>query len=290
MILLTGSTGFIGQHFLSKSSYSGITRTVSLQNTNINDINFLRVDTVVHMAGIAHRMSDPVSPIYNEVNFKQTSALAKAAKDAGVKHFVFLSTIKVYGVEDTTHGAIDENSFCNPNDDYGKSKWEAEKALDVLKSKDFMVTIIRPPLVYGAGVKGNLERMMNLASSAYPLPFLKIHNPRTMVYVGNLIALIDIVIAKPVSTTLVASDQDPISTTRLIFEIRKELHGKSNLFSLPYLFRFLLKIARPSLYSRLFLPFEIKTKIAEDSLGFQAPFRVEYGIREMVSEFVKRKI
>ena len=166
-ILVTGATGFVGQHFLRINSNNYLLKKVSLQDNPIINIDFSGVETVLHLAGIAHRMERTEDALYFNVNYALTKELAIAAKVNGVKHFIFISTIKVYG-DEKDHLTLEAE--CRPNDAYGKSKLKAEEAILELITDSFNVTIVRPPLIYGYGVKGNVEKLMRLVDKRRIIP------------------------------------------------------------------------------------------------------------------------
>jgi len=180
---------------------------------------------------------------YEKVNVTQTINLAKKAKESGVNHFIFMSTVKVYDEE--TDIAYTENSDCNPQDDYGKSKLKAEQALLGLSDEGlgFRVSIIRTPIVYGYGVKANIKNLVNLINKVPVLPFGKITNNRSMVFVGNLCHLIDEIIIRPVGSALgvqdkagifLACDDEPLSTAKLCelisVHLDKNISDKNTIF------------------------------------------------------------
>ena len=160
-ILLTGSSGFIGSYFLDNYQDIYDISTFSLQNAQIEHIDFSDIDTVVHLAALVHQMSgvDDIRDYYS-INIDYTITLAKKAKENGVKHFLFMSSVKVYGEENDT--AYTEDSPTNPQDDYGKSKLEAENELLKLQDSNFDISIIRTPIIYGANVKANLLNLARL--------------------------------------------------------------------------------------------------------------------------------
>lgn len=281
-ILVTGASGFIGRNYKSNATYKSNIVSVSLQNTKLEEIDLTNINSIVHLAGIAHRMNQPSGQIYYDINSTLTTNLALKAKKSGVKQFVFISTIKVYGDKEGFDINFEEDSLCLPNDDYGKSKREAEQSLLKLSDSKFKVAIVRPSLVYGAGVKGNLEKLMKLVSKKYKLPFGNINNKRSMVYVGNLIALIDTIIKQKAEGVFIAGDKQPISTSYLIQNIQKNFGQKKHLFSLPGLFRNLIKTLKPELYKRLFCSLVVDNSITNQKLNFIPPFDSEIGIREMV--------
>jgi len=205
--------------------------------------------------------------------------LAKKAQERGVNHFIFMSTVKVYGEE--TNIAYSEQSDCKPIDDYGKSKLKAELELQKLEDDDFKVSIIRTPIVYGYGVKANMRNLINLVNKVSILPFGKIENRRNFVYIGNVIDLINTIIEKKKSGIFLASDDMSISTTRLINLISKELDKKLYLIKIPF-FEMLLKILKPNLHKRLYRNLEIDNTITKESLNFKNKYTVEDGIKYMI--------
>ena len=120
-LLVTGATGFVGQYAIKYLNEKFIVSTVSLRNTNVDQIDFSGITQILHLAGKAHQMEPISDDIYFEVNHRLTIELAKAPKAAGILHFVFVSSVKVYG--DQVKKELDENSACNPTDPYGKVNW-----------------------------------------------------------------------------------------------------------------------------------------------------------------------
>ena len=190
-----------------------------------------------------------------------------------------MSTVKVYGEE--TNSKYTENTVCNPEDEYGKSKLKAELELQKLEDEDFKVSIIRTPIVYGYGVKANIKSLINLVNKVPLLPFGKIENKRSMVYIGNLCYLINEVITQEKAGIFLASDDEPLSITRLIELISKNLDKKIYLVKIPF-FKTLLKILKPSFHKRLYGSLEIDNSITKEKLNLKNPYSVEDGIRLMI--------
>ncbi|MCW8895358.1 NAD-dependent epimerase/dehydratase family protein [Sulfurimonas sp.] len=278
-ILLTGSNGFVGSYFISKYSEKYNIKTFSFLNNNFVDLDFNNIDTVVHLSALVHQMGGADQEEYEKVNVTQTINLAKKAKENGVMHFIFMSTVKVYGEE--TNIAYKENSRCKPEDEYGKSKLKAEKELQKLEDDDFTVSIIRTPIVYGYGVKANIKNLMSLVKKVSILPFANIKNKRSMVYVGNLCHLIDIIIQKQINGIYLASDDKPLSTTELIEFIAKELNKKVYLVKIP-LFKEILKLVKPSFYKRLYESLEVDNRVTKERLSHKNLYSVDDGIRFMI--------
>lgn len=277
-ILLTGSTGFIGSYFIKKSSNYSII-PFSFQNGVIVNIDFGRIDIVVHLAALVHQMEGASEEAYFHVNTRMTLELAKKAKEAGVKQFIFMSTVKVYGEENKT--PYTENSPCNPQDDYGKSKLAAEEALKAIEDQNFIISIIRTPVVYGPGVKGNIKRLIKLIEKALILPFGAINNQRSMVYVGNLCAMINAIIEQRKSGIFLTSDDENTSTTELIQTIATAMNRKIVLLNIPG-FKPLLQVLKPVYYQRLYGNLMIDNTLTKRILSFQNPYSFKEGIKQTI--------
>ncbi len=283
--LITGSTGFLGPHVISFLETNHTIKTVSLRSTPIEQVELEGINSVIHLAGLAHQMQEINPQLYFDVNTIQTLALAERAKKAGIKQFVFISTVKVYG--DNVGERFDETSECIPTDPYGQSKRDAEIGLLKLENNNFKIAIIRPPLIYGEGVKGNLDRIIKLCFKLPFLPFGGIKNTRSMVYAGNIAALIAKLIEQEHNGIFIAGDKQANSTTKLVNTILEKLNLKNNNFKLPGLFRFLLRKLKPAIYSRLFGNFIIDNSNTNKTLNFSPPFSFEEGIENMVSTHLK---
>jgi nucleoside-diphosphate-sugar epimerase len=281
-ILITGTTGFVGINYLNSSCFRDNLLKSSVRKESISNLNFENIETVLHFAGKAHEMSKIDDEIYFIANRDLPYELALKAKQSGVKQFIFLSSIKVYG-KDATNEILDENSTCQPIDPYGQSKLEGEQRLLTLHDKTFIISIIRPPLIYGAYVKGNINKLLKLADSKKPLPFADIANKRSMVYIGNLIALIDNLIQNRKGGIFIACDSKAISTTYLVEVIRENLHKPKHLFHLPKPALLLLGIIKPALIKRLFSSLVFDNTQTNTMLNFTPPYTPEEGIKEMVN-------
>ncbi|WNL30670.1 NAD-dependent epimerase/dehydratase family protein [Aliarcobacter cryaerophilus] len=279
-LLITGSNGFIGNYFINnyKSKYN--IKTFSFLKDDINTLDCNTIDIVFHLSALVHQMDGASTNEYEKINVIQTIELAKKAKESGVKHFVFMSTVKVYGEE--TNSKYTENTVCNPEDDYGKSKLKAEQELQKLEDENFKISIIRTPIVYGYGVKANIKNLINLVNKVPVLPFGKIKNKRSMVYIGNLCHLVDKIIIQKKSGIFLASDDEAISTSRLIELIAKNLDKKIYLVKIPF-FESLLKILKPSFHKRLYGSLEIDNSITKEKLNLKNPYSVEDGIKLMIN-------
>lgn len=240
-ILLTGSSGFIGSKFLQQCSVPVVevlrstqreectreTFLVSgLDNSTTWEGAFCDVDTIVHLAGVAHSPNGCESE-FQRVNVEGTAHLAKCAAKAGVKRFVFLSSIGVLG--DSTSGVPFSNSSSyNPQTAYTRSKRDAEIELKKIEQDtDLEVVIIRPPLVYGHGARGNFSMLVKMVNLLPILPFGLVNNKRDFVSVENLVDLILCCCVHPNSKgkTFLVSDSQPISLKAFTLEVSKGLGG-----------------------------------------------------------------
>lgn len=247
------------------------------------------VDAVVHLAARVHqlheRAPDPLA-LYRRVNRDGCARLAAAAAAAGVGQFVFLSSAKVFG--EGGEAPYRAASPPKPRDAYGISKFEAEQLLSQIAAQASMkVAIIRPPLVYGPGVRGNFERLQRLAASNWPLPLASVRNRRDMIGVDNLVDLIFFALAHPLQSgaILLGSDGAPYSLADVIANLRMVQGKKKKLFRFPPA---LLESAARALLGaptadRLFGNFELD--IAETrALGWSPRFAMDATLRRSVRE------
>ncbi len=284
-LAITGTSGFVGSRFLEYNSAKYTFHKLSLRDFLIEDLDLVNVGAVLHLAGKAHQMKAIEDSIYFHVNFEMTKALADQAKRQGVPLFVFVSSVKVYG--DKNDLFVNEDSECKPTDAYGKSKLMAEEYLRSIESDQFKVAIVRPPLVYGPRVKGNMIRFLRLAEKNIPLPFGGDANQRSMVFIDNLVALINRIIETGASGTFVAGDRQPLSTGKLMSLIRGSMKKRAGLVTVPSVGRNILKSVSPKLFNRLFGSFVIDNSNTNKVLAFTPPVSTEEGIRQMVNWYLQ---
>ena len=278
-LLLTGSSGFIGNYFQNNYGDKYNIETFSFLKDNLDSLDLRQIDTVIHLSALVHQMGGAAKEEYTRVNVDNTLVLAQKAKQNGVKQFIFMSTVKVYGEETDT--PYTEITKCEPQDDYGKSKLEAEKLLMKMEDDDFTVSILRTPIVYGKGVKANILNLVKLVDKVPILPFGSIKNRRSMVYIGNLCDMIDRLCECKKSGTFLAGDNIPVSTTGLIEIIAKVREKKIVLINIP-LFPYLLKTVKPSFYKRLYESLEVDNRWSKKVLNFENKVSTEEGIRKMI--------
>lgn len=223
-ILITGSNSYIGIKFkewLSQYPDKYKVDTLSLRDDSWNNQNFGQYDVIYHTVGIAHiKETKENKDLYFKINRDLTYEIAKKAKEDGVKQFIFLSTMSVYGLET---GIINENTPLNPNNAYGKSKLAAEALVQSLEEESFKTAIIRPPMVYGKGCKGNYQRLSKLALKTPIFP--DIHNKRSMIYIDNLSEFVRLLVDNCSDGLFFPQNSEYVNTTEMVRFIA-EVHGK----------------------------------------------------------------
>ena len=277
-ILLTGSTGYLGSSFLKQYKNKYSFEKFSLLNQKLKDINFDSIDIILHCAALVHQKVEHSYEKYHEINVDYPIKLAKLAKQNGVKQFIFISTIAVYG-EDIQK--LDENTTSNPITPYGKSKLEAENQLLELNDDNFVVSIIRPPMIYGKKAPGNIDSLVKLVKKLPVIPLGKIDNKRSFISIQNLCYIIDEIITQKQNGIFLASDDEPLSTSKLIELIAKNLDKKIYLIKIPF-FESLLKLVKPSFHKRLYGSLEVDNTLTKEKLNLKNPYSVEDGIRVMI--------
>jgi nucleoside-diphosphate-sugar epimerase len=284
-ILITGANSFIGTNFRKYSKFNQISE-VSLRDNNPEEINFSEADIVLHLAAIVHQSKRIEEQEYFHINRDLCLKVAMLAKKTGVRHFIFLSTVKVYGKFIPDSGVWTEISECYPYDSYGKSKYEAELALKKLEDPDFVVSIIRTPIVYGPEVKANMLRLINLIEKLPLLPFKNVNNSRCYTYIENLTGFIDRIIEIRASGIFIAMDDKPLSTTVMVKYLAGFLHKKVVLFELPALFERLLGLLLPTAFDRLYGSFYLDNSKTKELLSFTPSYTVEDGLGKMISFYL----
>ena len=315
-ILVTGASGFIGTGLCNRLLSEGFTVTAALRKPPIpfrderirpvfiGGINertdwtsaTAKIDFVVHLAGRAHVMKEHiVNPIaaYREVNVAGTVNLAKSAVKAGVKRFIYMSSVKVNGEENDQ--PYTEMKDPRPKDAYGISKMEAELDLMKIASKSKMeLVVIRPPLVYGPGVRANFLSLLKLVDYSIPLPLASIKNRRSFIYLGNLVDCVIKCLTHPAAAGrvyLVSDDQD-ISTPELIRIIADSMNRRAIFFPFPPA---LLQYAghlfgRAEVVSRILGSLTIDMSRIKKETGWTPPYASKTGLINTARWFKKRGV
>ena len=325
-VLVTGASGFVGQALIKSlllDSYEvrGLVRqsstalpsaaeqvvigdlvdlTLSSSSTVLREA-FKGVDAVVHTAARVHVMNDKASnPLdeFRKVNLNATLVLARLSAASGVKRFVFLSSIKVNGEMTSSDQVFTPDDLHIPDDPYGLSKYEAEKGLlSLMQETNMEVVIIRPPLVYGPGVKGNFASMIKWMSKPLPLPFGAIHNQRSLVALDNLVSFISLCVdrkksLKAANQIFLISDGQDVSTTQLLKKVGEALNLQfpsgiqAWLVPVPVcIMTFFANIlGKTDLANRLFGSLQVDSSKTYDLLGWTPVVTMEEQLAKMPKE------
>ncbi|MEE7628108.1 SDR family oxidoreductase [Methylobacter sp. Wu8] len=313
-VLVSGANGFVGRSLCAElrrqgQSVRAVARSVNFQVENIETMSIgtingetdwtdaLRgIKVVIHLAAHVHVMKASVADpqgAFRKVNVEGTFNLARQAADAGVQRFIFISSIKVNGEFTPLGQPYTAEDRPAPVDPYGISKLEAEDALRQLADETGMeVVIIRPPLVYGPGVKANFRSMMRWLETGVPLPLGGIHNKRTLVALDNLVDLIVTCIDHPAAAnqTFLAGDGEDISITELLQRLGIALGKPAKLFPIP---AWLLKtgamlLGKREMAQRLCGSLQADISKASDLLGWRPPVRVDDALKKTAADFLQK--
>ena len=313
-VLITGASGFIGKALLTKlmtdSDYNLVIAVRKLDST-INQVEQLvipdliqpidwqnaltNVTTVIHLAARAHVLketaSDPLAA-FRLVNVTATIELAKQALAAGVKRFIFISSIGVNGNSNTR--AFTEQDTPHPVTNYARSKLEAEQALKSLTNNTTMeLVIIRPPLVYGKGVQANFYSLIKWVERDIPLPLGRVRNSRSLVALDNLVDFITICIKHPQAANQIflVADKEQVSTPELLMLVAKIMGKKSKLLPIPViLLKFMaLILGKKNMAIQLCDSLTVSTQKAQQLLTWQPPVSLYKILNDTVSYYLEHK-
>lgn len=311
-VLLTGATGFVGsalqQRILADDQYDltiAVRRVVEqpsiVQAVHVADLTadtdwsdaLQGVDVVIHSAARAHVLvehaSDPLFE-FRKANVEGALAIAQQALSAGVKRFVFISSIGVNGAA-TTDKPFTESDVPAPHAPYALSKLEAELALKTLcENREMELVTIRPPLVYAGHAPGNFARLLKLVSFGLPLPFALVKNQRSMVALDNLVDFVLCCISHPKAANQVflIADQDALSTPAMLRYLSGGMDKSMLLFPLPVVFmRFCAKlVGREALFNQLCGSLEIDSSKARTLLGWTPPVSSQEAMRKTAEAYL----
>ena len=306
LVLVIGATGFVGSALVARLARDGIDTRACVRRESVTlpdgvqtvragdmtgDADWRQVlkgaSVVVHAAARVHVMNDTAAdPLieFRRVNVQGTLNLARQAATTGVRRFVFISTVKVNG-ESTMPGQVfAEADAANPQDAYGLSKHEAEQGLLQLAADTGMeVVIIRPPLVYGPGVKANFAALLRAVQRGWPLPLGAVHNQRSLVALDNLVDFVVTCITHPqaANQTFLVSDGQDLSTTELIRGMAKAAGVSARLLPVPVwaLQAGAKLLGKGEAVQRLCGNLQVNISKARELLGWVPPVSVEEGLR-----------
>ena len=303
---LTGSSGFVGSALMRRLATQGFevltigyrpsagTHTTYdwLNNSETSSNPLTRCHAVLHLGARVHVMRESnLNPLeaYREVNVQKTLSLARAAAHAGVKRFVFVSSVKVNGEQTEAGRAFRYDDLPHPEDTYGMSKAEAEEGLRALAAQTGMeVVIVRPPLVYGPGVKANFASLLRVVQRGIPLPFgLVTNNRRSLVALDNLTDLLVTCIRHPAAAnqTFLLSDGEDLSTEALIRRMARAMNRPSRLLPVPPRLMMLgaKALGKSEVAQRLLGNLQVDITHTRETLGWTPPISVDEGLRRAVA-------
>ena len=305
-VLISGANGFVGCALSEACAAVGwgvrgaVRAHPELQQVAVGDIGpetdwrtaLLGCEVVIHLAARVHVMhdnaTDPLAA-FRAVNTSATLNLARQAAHSGVRRFVFLSSIKVNG-EATLTQAYRETDVPNPQDAYAVSKWEAEQGLHALAMETGMeVVILRPPLVYGPGVKANFLRLLRWVEKGVPLPLASVDNRRSMIYLGNLVDALRLCAQHPAAAgqTYLVSDGEDVSTAVLIRALAAAMGRPARLWPCPEaVLRGVAALAgKAAEADRLLGSLQIDSSTIRRDLGWAPPCTFRDGIQATVDSY-----
>ena len=305
-VLVTGANGFVGTALsarLAASGFevvpavrckSGVPLAVVVGNLDASTdwrSALSGCDAVAHLAARVHVMNDTAQnplALYRETNTEATLNLARQAAQAGVKRFVFISTIKVNG--EGRAEPYRENDLPAPEDAYAISKWEAEQGLWLIARETGMeVVILRPPLVYGPGVKANFLRLMQTVQKGWPLPLGAIHNRRSLLYLGNFVDAIRVCVEHPAAAgqTFLLDDGEAVSTPELIRAVGQAMGRPARLLAVPVGVLELAGglIGKRAAVARLTGSLFVDSSLIRSRLGWTPPYTLHQGLAATVADW-----
>lgn len=312
-ILLTGASGFVGSQLCGQLGNAGhhvraVLREIHplprgaadrlwpgpIGPNTAWDSALADVDAVVHLAARVHVMNDAPAnrDSYFAINAEGTRQLAQSAARTGVQRFVYLSTVKVNG-DLTTKQPFRADDVPAPTDAYGESKWLAEQYLHGLVAQGLKPAIVRPPLIYGPGVRANFLRLMSWVEREIPLPLARVANLRSMVSLWNLCDLIREIVESdlPGANTFMVCDGEDISTPGLISRLAAAMNRRARLIDAPL---GLLSVAASALgrraeFARLCQSLRVDQSETHRTLGWQPQIPVDEGLRRTVDWFLAER-
>jgi nucleoside-diphosphate-sugar epimerase len=307
-VLVTGATGFVGQALVAKLCELGVTKIVCASRTSqiseSKNVSFFHceeaidkqdwhgsledVGAIFHLAArvhVTHDLDPDPALAFKRVNVSGSLNLARQAAAAGVKRFVFVSSIKVNGEATQLGHPFTADDTPAPLDAYGMSKMEAEQGLrEIALQTGMEMVIIRPPLVYGPGVKANFAAMMSLLKRGLPLPLGAIHNKRSLVSLDNLVNLLVTCITHPAAAnqTFLVSDGEDVSTTELLYRTSQALGRPARLLPLSASWVKLAAalVGKSDVADRLCQSLQVDIEKTQRLLGWTAPLTLDQGLKK----------
>lgn len=276
-ILITGANSYIGMSFenwVSQWPDEYSVETVDMLDGSWREKSFSGYDVVFHVAGIAHvKETKKNESLYYLINRDLANEVAKKAKIDGVHQFIFLSSMSVYGIDT---GVIDKNTPVKPKSAYGKSKFQAEELINKLADDSFTVAILRPPMVYGKGCKGNYPRLAKLALKTPIFPL--VDNKRSMIYIDNLSEFVKQICDNPRGGLFFPQNSEYVNTSEMV-RLIAETHGKKIIMT--KLFDPILRLLNIGILNKVFCNLIYAQSIADnvEFLTFKQSIRLTENVR-----------
>ena len=312
-VFVTGANGFVGRALVASLMqhdadvvasvrhndmhlYNGIKQVIhTVDSRTAWKVDLANIDVVIHLAARVHVMDDSeLNPLacFREINTSGTLNLAGQASDAGVKRFIFISSIKVNGEITSLGNSFSPDDNFIPTDPYGLSKYEAEQQLlKLAKETGMEIVIIRPPLVYGFGVKGNFASLLKWMQRDVPLPFGAIHNQRSLVALENLVSFIICCIDNPKAANeiFLISDCEDVSTTVLLQKVATAFGKKALLLPVPVSLMTLAAklLGKGDVATRLFSSLQVDSSRARDLLGWKPVITMDEQLKKIADAYLK---
>lgn len=312
--LVTGANGFVGRALCAEllrqgHSVRGAVRNQAAPPSDVEVVTTGAIDgvtdwaealrdveVVIHLAARVHVMretADNPRLAFVGVNVHGTENLARQAVRAGVRRLVYVSSVKVNGEQTTATQSFSETDQAAPQDPYGVSKWQAEQLLQgIAQACGLEVVIVRPPLVYGAGVKGNFIRLLRAIDRGIPLPLASARNARSLIYVGNLASALIACATHPAAAgqTYLVRDNEDVSTAQLVGKIASVSGRSDRSFCFPgaLLRAVALLLGRAGQVDRLFGSLRVSDAKIRRELGWTPPYSLEQGLQATVDWYGSR--
>lgn len=308
-ILVTGANGFVGQALCKELALRGAGVVAAVRHAGamgagasaavreiaVGEVDghtdwraaLQEVDAVIHLAARVHVMHetarDPLAE-FRQTNVAGSEHLARAAAAAGVRRLVYVSSVKVNGEETTGGHRYTENDLPSPQDPYGASKWEAEQALQrIARETGLEIVIVRPPLVYGAGVKGNFAQMLSVLDKGLPLPLASVRNQRSLIYIGNFVDALLQCATHPAAAgnTYLVSDGEDVSTPDLLRQLGAAIGRPARLLPCPVWGLRLggRLLGKSEQVARLLGSLQVDSGRICSELGWQPPITLQQGLQ-----------
>lgn len=285
-VAIIGSDSYIATHFYKSLEHCD-TRLFSWKSSGkegeivkdlfaINAEDLKGIDVVINFAAKVHQPEPKEDSEFIRINTQLPVELAKVAREAGVSHFVQMSSLGVYG----DVSSYKEESAYKPEGVYGRTKLEADKVLLDLHTTSFMVSIVRPPIVYGGGLSpGNMQKIVRMALKGWPFPVKGIQNKRDVIHVYNLIQALLLIINTPLQGVLIPTDKRSISTEDIVNLADIFSQRRVRKMSFPKLAKSLILKVKPNLYQKLFGDSKVECNMPDT---YQPKYHLEDGIEDIV--------